>query len=98
MGLIKMPLGGKNYVIETNDSEFTAKEIYVSKNKDGNDQERENIMGYYSSLGNAVHKIIQTSLASKKEALTIMEYVDSYNDLRDIIYNIIPNQEDKELI
>lgn len=78
---ISVPLGDKNYLIETELSGMVLKELYKSKDKEGKEQDKESILGYYSNLGSAVNKLIHSNLAVQSGTVTLSAYIKYYETL-----------------
>ena len=52
-------------------------------------KEKRLVLGYFSSLGASVEKIVKTSLASSDETVTLSEYIRRYEKARGEILSLI---------
>ena len=55
------------------------------------DTEKEQPLGYYSNLSNAVQKISRLGLANAKEEYTLAGFIESFNNIKNKLTNSIKN-------
>ena len=46
------------------------------------DTEKDKPLGYYSDLANAIDKVSRMNLANQKEDYTLVEFVESFNNIK----------------
>ena len=55
------------------------------------DTKKDNPLGYYSDLSNAIQKISRLGLANQKEEFTLAGFIESYNNIKNKLTNSIKN-------
>lgn len=72
---IPITLKGKQYAVKFDGYQFNAIQVNVSKESG---QPYDYILGHFKQFGNAIERIIKTSLAESDETVTIREFVERY--------------------
>lgn len=76
--IIKFTLNGEEKEIRNDSVSFMPIRKFKGTDKSGKPKESEEVLGYFSSLGSAVKKIIDDDLSSKYETITLLQYVTRY--------------------
>jgi|SRR5690606_4571332 len=77
--IIEVTIEGKAYIIKSDGSQFVPEFSYVNSSHVG---EKGKVvtrdLGYFASLGNAVHRLITEALASDDSKITLEHYIQRY--------------------
>jgi len=55
------------------------------------DTDKDKPLGYYTDITNAIHKISRLGLANAKEEYTLAGFIESFNNIKNKLTNLIKN-------
>lgn len=71
---------GKSWEIEYDGTSFVPRHIYQSENKDGEMTDRSRDIGYFTSLGSAIKKIVGNAMGESEETIPLAAFVERYEN------------------
>jgi hypothetical protein len=86
---IEIEFNSVRYHIDPTPECFILVKHDIIKTGDNSGNVRENTLGYFTKLSNAVNAIVRENLSDSQDKVTLLEYVERYEnalkELRDII-------------
>ena len=77
------------YQIETDSLQYTVVRPYEGNTKEGDTYEGKEVVGYYSTLGNALQHIAVLKTKAGSKRVTIQQFINEYKKQPNLIRGII---------
>jgi len=89
---IELTLSGKKYTIQADTSQYVPQSYRTNQDENSPNFGKESSLdlGYYTSLPNAINRLIREDLCSNEDEITLTAFILRYNALKEEITKQIP--------